>query len=255
MNWNDGKIKRLLLEFKPSSRTTNLFDPNIRETSTRYFVLTDKFGNKFRLFIFSERVTIETPIKTSLLFSVNLPDIVCLANKPLGVSLNGRKLFVANSDNRSVLDCVALIEPFIRDLGFEQSEGLFVYRNLIELVLDKNRNLVHELSILTQIKSIIEDRFPEDVSERSNESEIPNDFRDLLPLFKDWAIADDLERTEKIARSSNQELKTVIDAVFPRIDQINAYLDSFESSPFTHEATLLGKLAELVSDLMSSKEK
>lgn len=40
-----------------------------------------------------------------------------------------------------------------------------------------------------------------------------------------------------------------MDVVSPRLSQINSYLDSFENKPLTHEASLLGNLAEIVTEL------
>jgi len=241
-------------EFKPSSKTINLFDPNIQETSTRCFRLSDEAGNKFKLFVFSERISFEFKVITSLLFAVNLPDVVCFANKPLGVSINGHNVYVSSPDNSFVFDCVALIETEIQDLGFQSNEGLFVYRNGIHLVLSGNRGLLRELAIFRRIRSIIEDNFPEDNLDRFNPTKIPTNLHSLLPFLAEWAIADDLERDEKIDSSSNEELKTVIDAVSPKISQINDYLSSFETEPLTYEAAILGNLAELVSEIKLSKK-
>lgn len=247
-------IKSLMREFKPSSKTINLFDPNIQETSTRYFQLSDEAGNKFKLFVFSERISFEFKVSTSLLFAVNLLDVVCFANKPLGVSINGHNVYVSSSDNRLVLDCVAMIDPEVQNLGLQNNEGLFVYRNGIHLVLSGNRGLLRELAILKRIRSVIVDNFPEDNVDRLNPTRIPTNFHTLLPFLAEWAIADDLEREEKIETSSNEELKTVIDAVSPKIHQINDYLSSFGNEPLTYEVALLSNLAELVSEHITSKK-
>jgi hypothetical protein len=45
----------------------------------------------------------------------------------------------------------------------------------------------------------------------------------------------------------------VVDIVNPKMEIINSYLDSFKSEPLPYEATLIGNLAELVSELSLSK--
>src|ERR1044071_3736622 len=92
-------IKSLLKDFKPSNKKVNIFDPNIQDSSTRLFHLTDELGNKFRLVAFSDRIQVETQAKTSLLFAINLPDIVCFANAPLRVETQGHKIYVRRSDD------------------------------------------------------------------------------------------------------------------------------------------------------------
>ncbi|HRI02819.1 MAG TPA: hypothetical protein PLL77_03655 [Pyrinomonadaceae bacterium] len=245
-------IKSSIKQFNPVRKTINLFDPNLKETSTTFFQLADESGDKFRLFVFSERLIIESTIKTFLLFSINLPDIVCFANTLLGVSMHGHKIYASSSTDQNVLNCVTLVEPNIQDFGFEKNEGLFVFRNAIQLVCDGNRNLAREILLLKQIKLTIEDNFPENNLD-FNTSNIPSELRDLLPFLAEWAIADDLERAEKIARSSKQERKILTDRVSPKIGLINNYLESFEGKPLSYEATLLGNLAELGSEVMLSK--
>lgn len=67
-----------------------------------------------------------------------------------------------------------------------------------------------------------------------------------LPLLKEWAISDDEERQEKIDSSSQEKLAIVVSRVYPHINAINDFLDSFGDQPLTNEAIMLGNLAELV---------
>lgn len=242
------QIKILTKEFRPTSQKINIFDPNIQDTSTKFFKINDKEGNTFKLFAFSDRIKIETPLKTLLLFAINLPDIVCLANKILSNGSDTNKVYTDQSNDNSVLNCIKLIEQDLQDLGLETNEGLFIYRNVIQLTINKTRQLIPEISTLLKIKSKIEHRFPEN-PETVDVSKIPADLHDLIPILVEWAISDDLERDEKIKQSSKAKLKKVIDIVNPKINLINNYLNNFKDEPLPYEAILIGNLAELVSEL------
>jgi len=56
--------------FRPTSQEINLFDPNISDKSTRLIKFKDEQANKFKIWIFTDTVKLETPLTTSLLFSV-----------------------------------------------------------------------------------------------------------------------------------------------------------------------------------------
>ena len=70
--------------------------------------------------------------------------------------------------------------------------------------------------------------------------ELPAEFHDLIPLIDEWAIGDDLERESNTQAASTDELKRLTEAVQPRLDAINTYLDE---NDHLHEATFLGRLA------------
>ena len=239
-------IKISLKDFRPTNQKINLFDPNIQETSLRLFKIENSKWNKFKLYAFPSKIKIETAIQTSLLFSVNIPDFICFADKPLDNN-NGIKIYSDRSNNNSVLDCINLIEKLILNLALEAKEGLFVYRNSIQLIVNHTRTVIPEILILQSMRSIIENKFPE--PQTVDFSKIPEDLQSLTPILSEWAISDDLERNEKINQSSKTKLKQIIDLVNPKMGRINEYLSSFENESLPLEATLIGSLAELVAEL------
>src|SRR5687768_1128291 len=68
-------------------------------------------------------------------------------------------------------------------------------------------------------------------------TQIPAELRPLAPLAAEWGIGDDVERGERVDRSTEEERQALRDAVLPHDDRINAWLDSFgEGADMTDEA-------------------
>jgi len=240
-------IKEKLKEFNTKSKKTNLFNPNLQRTSSRYFILKMNDRDIIRVFDFGDRIVIEINIKASILFAVNLPDTICLANKALRNNA-GFKIYTSNTIDKTILDCIDLIKQDLVALNLQSNEGMYVYGNGISLNINITRDLIPEIKVLQTLKSIIEDNFPE-AQDLVDPQKLPEDLRSLIPLFSEWAIMDDLERKEKLQKSSKTKLKKVMEFVYPKMNEINGYLDSFKDNPLPNEAILIGRLAELVSEL------
>lgn len=248
----EKRIEKLMKELGLTKHSTNLFHPNIGETSKRYFKLKSSTENNFKLFVFRSKILIDFPVDTSLLFSVNLPDLICWANKPLD-RWEGGIAFTDRSKDDVVTDGIKAIETEILELKLGDGEGLFVYGNAIQLVVDGTRPLRPEIQIMQRISSKISHMYsvekkPVDVSK------IGTEFNDLIPLLSEWAISDDLERQQKIEEASKSELGNLVKTVAPKMNLINNYLNSFGEDPLPHEATLIGNLAELVSQIISADQ-
>jgi hypothetical protein len=244
-------IKNKLSDFKVTSQKINMFNPNLGDSSKRVFKITDKDGIKFKVYAYTQRIEIEVKAAISLQFSVNLPDNICGAKKRLNHGF-GYKIFTSHAQDSSILSCLNLIKDVLQNLQLKSNEGIFIYRNGVQLVVDKSRDIIPEISILRGLKKILESNFPES-PEIFDPSNIPSDLQDLVPFLTEWAISDDDEREIKIRKSSKVKLKRIVDIVSPKMDIINNYLDSFDSDPMPFEATLIGNLAELVSELTLPK--
>jgi hypothetical protein len=72
-------------------------------------------------------------------------------------------------------------------------------------------------------------------------TELPSEFHDLIPLIRRWANSDDVDRDKKMQTAPDAELRALTDAVQPRFDAINLYLDQ---NDHLEVATYLGTLAE-----------
>lgn len=55
---------------------------------------------------------------------------------------------------------------------------------------------------------------------------LPAEFADLAP-FSDWILATERERYDKRLASTMEEMQAFYDAVFPRLEAANKYLEDF----------------------------
>ncbi|MFT3935097.1 MAG: hypothetical protein QM726_15830 [Chitinophagaceae bacterium] len=210
--------------------------------STRVFKIQDDEKTKFKIYDFSDRIMLEVSTNISMLFSINKPYIIFSANKRIG-----KNIYIEKSEEK-VLVCVDLIQDEVDSLNLKNNEAIFVCGNAIQILLDKTRTLVPEIKLLKQIKSIIELHFP-GKEETFDPSIIPENLKDLIPLIKEWAIPDDQDRSDKVEKTSKVKLLKLFNIIEPKLDIIDAYLDSFEDKPMTHEAMLIGNLGELGAEL------
>jgi len=71
---------------------------------------------------------------------------------------------------------------------------------------------------------------------------LPPQFSALEPFVADWALASEAERLAKLTRSSIEELKAFYDAVFPRAEEMRAWLDQFKLDAMPDDAVRLFNL-------------
>jgi hypothetical protein len=72
------------------------------------------------------------------------------------------------------------------------------------------------------------------VTEREAEPDftlLPDELRSLAPLIRKYAVADDVERSEQLAKASTNELQELSAAAEPHWHAINVYLDENMSPP------------------------
>jgi hypothetical protein len=75
------------------------------------------------------------------------------------------------------------------------------------------------------------------------ELRLPDRFSDLEPLARVWALGTEDERHARRLASSIADLRTLYDAMIPRIDDILAYLSEFQLESLTLEGRNLLYLA------------
>jgi hypothetical protein len=143
----EQQIRDKVKKFRPTSQEVNLFDPNLSDNSTRLFKFKDDLDNRFKLWVFTETVKLETPLTTSLLFSINFPDKVCFADKKLKEITGIGKIYTDNSKNYQVVNCIEMLIDELRTLDFDNKEGLTVYRNSLQLTLNHNRQFLPEIEL------------------------------------------------------------------------------------------------------------
>ena len=240
--------------FRPTSQEVNLFDPNLSDDATRLFKFKDDQDNRFKIWVFTDTVKLETPLTTSLLFSINYPDKVCLAKKLLFEEIGIGKIFTDNSKDDQIQLCIKLLDDGLKSLNLDFNEGLTVYKNALQLTLKQDRQLLPEIEIFKKIKSLIELNFPDKHNE-TEFSDLPIDLRQLLLKCKSFAFSDDFERDEFIEGLSTKQRTDLIKLIEPKIGEINLFLDTFGDKPLTEGAIGLQCLAELTTEISNDRNK
>ena len=234
--------------FRPTSQKVNLFDPNLNDNSTRLFKFKDDQDNRFKIWVFNDIIKLETPLSTSLLFSINYPDRVCLAKKLLFEESGIGKIFTDNSKDDQIQLCIKLLKDDLKSINFDFNEGLTIYRNALQLTLKQDRQMLPEIEVLKKIKSLVELNFP-DETEEIDFSDLPTDLRQILEKFGALAISDDFEREEKILTLTKKQRTDFIETLEPKLENINTFLDTFSDKPLSEGAIRLQSLAELMIEL------
>ena len=242
------EIKNKIKQFRPTSQKQNIIYPNINDKATQFYKFKDDRGNKFRIWIFTDRIMLETPLATSLLFSINIPDKICLANKFLENIGGIGKLYTDNSKDEQVKLCINLLKEDLISFHFDHTEGLTVYGNWLQLILKNNRQISSEIEVCERIKSIIELNYPRKIY-NVDYADLPTNLRQLVEKFESWAISDDFEREEKSKEMTKKERTELIETIECKCDDINVFLDTFGEKPLTDGAIKLQCLAELVMEL------
>jgi hypothetical protein len=241
-------IRNKVKLFRPTSQKVILFDPNLNDKSSRLFKFKDDQDNRFKIWVFTDAVKVETPLTTSLLFSIIIPDKVCLAKNLLSEVSGIGKIFTDNSKDDQVQLCINLLKDYLISLNFDLNEGLTVYRNSLQLILKQDRQILPEIEIFKKIKSLIRLNFP-DETEEIDYSDLPTDLRQILLKFGSLAISDDFERGEKIQILTKEQRTDFFETLEPKLENINSFLDTFSDKPLTEGAIRLQNLAELLIEL------
>lgn len=240
--------------FRPTTKEVNLFDPNLNDKSTRLFKFKDDQDNRFKIWVFTDTVKLETPLATSLLFSINFSDKVCLANKLLEEVSGIGKIYTDNSKDEQIQTCIKLLKDDLKSFNFENNEGLTVYGNLLQLTLKQDRQMLPEIEVFKKIKSLIELNFPDKENE-TDYSDLPTSLSQILIKYEPFAVTDDFEREEIIGKLSTKQRNDLIKVIEPKLEEINLFLDTFGDKPLTEGAIGLQCLAELTIQLMNDVKK
>jgi hypothetical protein len=248
------EIRNKLKIFRPTSQEVNLFDPNLNEKSTRFFKLKDNQDNRFKIWVFNNSLKLEIPLRTSLLFSINIPDKICFADKKYKEIYGIGIVYTDNSINDQIFNCIDLLNDELKALEFDKNEGLTVYRNSFQITLKHKRQLLPEIEICKKIKTIIELNFPDKAS-GTDYSDLPTDLRQILLKFENLVVSDDFERDELIEGLTTRQRKDLIKIIEPKFEEINLFLDTFGDKPLTEGAIGLQSLAELTIELTNAEKK
>lgn len=79
----------------------------------------------------------------------------------------------------------------------------------------------------------------------STNNMLPEEFADLQDLTAEFAISDDVQRSNAQDEGHSARKLELVDRVSPRLDAINGYLDEHDDE----SAHLLGRLAEATCEI------
>jgi hypothetical protein len=251
-------LKQLSALLGGKIRSQNLSNWNLNGTSLRELIVKDYRGYKINIDeydgIFEIRI-IQDNLESDFALSINLPNKLHGFTTPTNVNNSNYNIYLSPHNYPNLLenkDFVEFWNPFcgiLNELTLSEIEGVFFLRGAIYLALNYQRDLISTLDRTIDLINTSPLIFYKIENEKIFKRNIPEDLRPLIPLLKKWCVADDSEREQLMEETSARQKANLINAVYPHMVSINKFLDSFGDEPLSHEAILLGNLAELTSEL------
>jgi hypothetical protein len=177
-------------------------------------------------------------------FSINRPDRVFGHSRQssIRVGSNSMVLFSHAVEEVSAVLGKPSVKRVIASLRLSTNESLHVYVNCVTVYLQPTSRP----RILGGVASAIAlaDRLPARAATIVDVSGLPSELAALVPLARRWGLSDDVDRGERLRRTSTRGLRGLVRAVAPLCGAVNAYLDSCGDAPMPESATIIGALAE-----------
>lgn len=237
----------------------HLINWNFNGTSYRELIVKDYKGFKIVIDEYEKIFDIHVigkSLGSDFAFAINIPNKLFFFNTPTRFDGSSYKAYLAENDNVIDLlknkDFLLFWESFCKmtnDLAFSNIEGVFFCTGEIHLALSFEQNIVPIIEYTIDLINSNPLIFYKVKDERIFKKSMPENLRALVPLLKKWSIPDDSEREQLMEETSEKQKKNLVKRVYPFMSEINRFLDSFGDEPLSHEAILLGNLAELVSEL------
>lgn len=210
-----------------------------------------KGGFKVRLYASDEFLEVQELFHSDLdRISINKPNRVHFLRLAGQLSLPSRDydLFTENgalTARQQVLIKDTDFQAFIQDISLSQEESVHLSAGDVKIYL-RQRSVESALGVigssLNFVKKIASKKLEIDFSE------LPPQFKPIIPLISTWGKTDDSHREELRENANRKELQAVVAEVRPYFPAINEYLDSFRDQPMPEVATLLGALAEFAAE-------
>lgn len=192
--------------------------------------------------------------RQQLLFSLNRPEDYRRDAVTVGSIDHSTVLGYSIGDRMAALQTwleVPYHRALLAALGLAPDEYMHFYENGAWISVFPERatpDLVTRLQAIVKACPPIGGNVPTDAV-----ADLPPSLRPLVPLFREWAIEDDEERTRKINHSGRVRLRKFHGAVEPLLGEIDEYLRSFGSRPLPLVAVRIGLLAEAVAEIRAGE--
>lgn len=248
-------LKELAIQTGGKIRSLNGFSSNFKEKTFRSLSIKDFKQYKVEIYDFGSLCSIAIRISTEAAFAINNPDRVLYYDIPVSLDAIPYTIYVSDSNIDLVEKiyfhkaCEAL-KHFLMQINIMPEESVFVTRDAIVFAFKTDRNLILILEGIVELLNTNDEIFKRTVRNVFLIKNIPEQLRPLVPLIKKYGIPDDTEREQLIEGMKTNKKKQLIETVSPYMSEINKFLDSFKEDPLSEEATRVGNLAELVTELM-----
>jgi hypothetical protein len=248
-------LKELSNKLGGTIRSQNLSNWNLNGTSYREIIVKNYKGHQIAINDFGEVYEMGIRVESDFAFSINIPDKLFGFVTPTSIPEFPYNVYFSNDDEMNPsknADFDLFWKAFlnkIKELILTENEGVFYYNNVIRIVLNPVQDLIRTLDYIIELINANPAIFAKNIKEKIFKKNMPENLRRFIPLMKKWSIPDDSEREQLMEETSEKLKKKLIKTVYPYMVEINKFLDSFGDEPLSHEATLLGNLAELVSEL------
>jgi len=246
-------LKELSVQLEGKIKQQFETDVNIG-VSTRQLLI--KSYRQFHVEIneYANKYSISLKVYSTLHFSINRPDNIFLYHQPNKLKdfpymVYTREQGHVSPQNKTFQKFWDLFSVLLNNFQLTVSESVFFYSNMVIFALDSKRDLVKALDKIIDL--LIENSmiFKKESRQKINPKNIPDNLKVLLPLLKKYSVSDDSERDELVEQMSNNRKILLKRNVVPLMSEIETFLDSFVNKVFTHEASLISDLAELVAEL------
>jgi hypothetical protein len=247
-------LKELSIQLGGKIRTQELYNYNFKDTSFRELVVKDYRGFKILIDEFGSLLEIKIDIESDYVLAINNPEKISSINQEIIFQDFNYKVFSNESLSNPLSDneFKAFWNIFslkITELNLYENESVFITGYNVSLVLNSQRNLIISINDSIDIINSHLSIFYKTKIERIFKKNIPENLRPLIPLLKKWTIPDDSEREQLMEETTEKQKKKIVNKVYPYMTEINEFLNSFGDNPLSHEAILIGNLAELVSEI------
>jgi hypothetical protein len=209
---------------------------------------------KIEIDLYKTFLSVTIHVNSNLALAVNNPDRMFgykvpfhMDGSPYPVYVSERPISFVNDNN--AITFLHEILFFLGTLELSDREGASFYNNKMRFILLPERDIIKILDSMIELINKNRLVFYARPKQTILKKNIPANLMELFPLLKKYAIADDSERAELVEAMDAKNRKELLAIVNPLFPEINNFLNSFKDSPLTHEATLIGNLAELVSEL------
>jgi hypothetical protein len=176
--------------------------------------------------------------------SINRVDRV-IFTKPTGITIGDRTLPVYSDVfgerlRRSRVFTDARVLPLVMRIVRGPEDSVHLYQNMLNAYVFEPKNGAEVVSVVHDVVALA------DILQlhiyNVEGTLLPPEFVALLPVANRWCIGDDVQRDDAIREARVEDLRDLVAAVKPRLNEIDAFLN--RTSAPSAEAAALGTLAE-----------